>query len=114
MHPDFIRNLASKVKSGYERPEDFVRTFVEQLDRDRIPESLSLCQLSLQQAIQDYVSSFDCDSPEFAESYLIYNLYYFPGVSTEETMRLRDQAATQARDNLKALHDYFQKQKDVV
>src|SRR6185436_2506867 len=114
MHPDFIRNLASKVKSGYERPEDFVRTFVERLDRGRIAESLSLCQPSLQQAVRDYVSSFDCDAPEFAESRPIYNLYYFPGVSTEETMRLREQAAIQARDNLKALHDYFKNQKDVV
>lgn len=112
MHPAFIKNLVSKVKSGYERPENFVRTFVRQLDRDRIQESLSLCPPSLQQLIQACVSSFDCDSPQFADSYPIYDLWFFPGLSTEETMRFREQDATQARDNLKALHDYFRSQKE--
>lgn len=110
MHPDLILSLASKVKSGHRHPREFVRTFAELLDRNKIHESVSLCPPFLVQELERYIREFDCDSPGFADSWPIYNLSFFPGLSTEETMRLREEAAIEARGNVKALHDYFKNQ----
>jgi len=111
MHSEAIEANLARVSSGRMAPEEFVEHFVRRLDRTKIPESLALCPLELQKAVRNYISGFECNAPEFDESYSylrFYRVFTVLGLSTDEVMKLRDEDALGMKVQVTALHHYFE------